>query len=191
MQRGHLAKVADITELVRAHAAGNTNAYDQAIELLYAELRRIAHRHRARMGGNPTLQTTAVVNEAYMKLKRAFGNAENSAHLLNIASRAMRQIIVDYARARRAEKRGGGAVHVELKEHDQTVENEAEQVLLIDDAINSLAAHNPRLAEVFALKFFVGLSDDELVAATGATKRTAQRDWMKARAYIGEYLSDV
>ena len=103
----------------------------------------------------------------------------------------MRQIIVDYARARRAEKRGGGAVHVELKEHDQTVENEAEQVLLIDDAINSLAAHNPRLAEVFALKFFVGLSDDELVAATGATKRTAQRDWMKARAYIGEYLSDV
>ena len=126
-----------------------------------------------------------------MKLNGAFGNAENSAHLLNIASRAMRQVIVDYARARRAEKRGGGAVHVELKEHDQAVENEAEQVLLIDDAVNSLAAHNPRLAEVFALKFFIGLSDDELVAATGVTKRTVQRDWMKARAFIGEYLSDA
>lgn len=184
-----MSDLGNITELVHAHRGGDDKAYDRAIELLYCELRKVAHKNRKKMGGNPTIQTTAVVNEAYIKLKGSLDSAENSAHFLNIASRAMRQIIVDYARARRAEKRGGGAVHVEISEHDKAVESQAEQLLLINDSISKLEQHNERLARVFELKFFVGLSDDEISEALGLTKRTAQRDWMKARAFVGDYLS--
>ena len=140
------------------------------------------------MGGNPTLHTTAVVNEAYIKMRKAPGGAENSAHFLSIAAKAMRHIIIDYARSRKAEKRGGDVVHVDIDEASKAVDSEAEQILIIDDALKKLEAHNPRLAKVFELKFFTGLEDDELAAATGLSKRSAQRDWVKARAYLGEYL---
>ncbi|MEM1262642.1 MAG: ECF-type sigma factor [Pseudomonadota bacterium] len=178
-----------ITQLVEAHREGDDAAYDHAMELLYSELRRVAHRIRKNIGGNPTLQTTAVVNEAYLKMRRSLGAAENSAHLLNIASRAMRQIIVDYARTRNADKRGGDMAHVELEESDAAIASEAEQVLLINEAIDKLAAHSQSLADVFELKFFTGLTDAELAAATGTSIRSAQRNWMKARAFVGDYLT--
>lgn len=155
---------------------------------MYAELRTIAHRSRVRMGGNPTLHTTAVVNEAYIKLKAAPAGAENSAHFLSIAAKAMRQIIIDYARSRKAGKRGGDVVHVDIEKTNHSVDVEAEQLLIVNDALEQLESHSPRLAKVFELKFFIGLDDDELAAATGRSKRSAQRDWMKARAYLGEYL---
>lgn len=183
-----IGELADITELIHAHRDGDVGAYDQAIELLYTELRSIAHRSRVRMGGNPTLYTTAVVHEAYIKMKTAPGGADNSAHFLSIAAKAMRQIIIDYARSRKAEKRGGDASHVSIDEAHIAVDAEAEQILIIDDALEKLEEHNPRLAKVFELKFFAGLEDDELATATGLSKRSAQRDWMKARAYLGEYL---
>ncbi len=179
----------NITELLKAHGAGDGAAYDQAVELLYAELRSIAHRNLSRMGGNPTLQTTAVVNEAYLKLKKSPGGAENSAHFLNIASAAMRQIIVDYARTRNTEKRGGDVVHVEYDDSTKGVSAEAYEILLVDEALNRLAEHNVRLAQVFEFKFFTGLDDDELATAMNLSKRTAQRDWMKARAFVADYMA--
>jgi len=182
-------KVAEITELLHAHKGGNANAYEQAVELLYSELRRVAHRSRQRLGGNPTMQTTAVVNEAYLKLKQADVAAEDRQHFLNIAAKAMRQIIIDYARARQAEKRGGNIVHEDIADVDKAVAAEAEELLLVDDAVQKLAAHNARLASVFEFKFYTGLDDDELATAMGLSKRTAQRDWMKARAFVGDYLS--
>ncbi len=178
-----------ITKLIHAHRDGDDRAYDLAIELLYTELRGLAHRHIRRMGGNPTLQTTAVVSEAYLKLKRNGSSAEDSAHFLNIAAKAMRQIIVDYARAKKAEKRGGDAIHVELNGDEQGLHAEIDQVLMVNEALEKLAHHSERLAQVFELKFFTGLDDDEVAAAMGTSKRTAQRDWMKSRAFMGEYLA--
>ena len=178
----------NITGLIQSHNDGDEAAYDQAVELLYAELRKIAHRNLKHMGGNPTMQTTAVVNEAYLKIRKSPSGAENSAHFLNIASKAMRQIIVDYARSRNAEKRGGDIVHVDLDETDKAVQAQADEILLIDDAIQKLSAENERLARVFQFKFFTGLDDDELALAMETSKRTAQRDWMKARAFIADYM---
>lgn len=178
----------DITRLIHAHRAGDPNAYDQAVELLYAELRKVARRNLSSMGGNPTLRTTAVVNEAYLKMRQAPASAENRSHFLSIAAKAMRQIIIDYARARAAEKRGGDAVHVTLDDFNSAAEAQADQLLSIDEALTKLADHNERLAQVFELKFFVGLEDDELAEASGLSKRTAQRDWMKARAFLAELM---
>ncbi|MEN7344052.1 MAG: ECF-type sigma factor [Pseudomonadota bacterium] len=178
-----------ITHIVQRHSDGDASAFDQAIELLYGELRRIAHRNRRQMGGNPTLHTTALVNEAYLKMKSASGDVTNAAHFLAIASRAVRQIIVDYARSRRAAKRGGGAVHVELDPHHTAVDAEVEQLLIVEEATARLAAHNERLAKIFELKFYAGLSDEELALAVPCSKRTAQRDWMKARAFISDYMT--
>ncbi len=183
-----MATFDDITELIQAHSDGDEAAYDQAIELLYTELRRIAHRNLLRMGGNPTLQTTAVVNEAYLKLRTSSARAENRKHFLNIASSAMRQIIVDYARSRNAEKRGGDVIHVEFDDNAEAVQSQAEEILLIDAALEKLAAHNYRLARVFELKYFGGLEDDEIAIAMELSKRTAQRDWMKARAYVADLM---
>ncbi len=178
----------NITELIQAHSDGDESAYDEAIELLYTELRRLAHRNLVRMGGNPTLQTTAVVNEAYLKLKASSAHAESRKHFLNIASAAMRQIIVDYARARNAEKRGGDIVHIEFDDNDKAVQSQAEEILLVDAALKKLNDHNQRLARVFELKYFAGLEDDEVATAMALSKRTAQRDWMKARAYVADLM---
>ena len=177
-----------ITELIAAHENGDETAYDKAIEIAYRELHNIAKKSRRRMGGNATLQTTAIVNEAYVKMQASRKTAKNSAHFLNIAAKAMRQIIIDYARQKKAEKRGNNAVHVQIDDSDAVVNAQADQILLIDDALNKLGAHNSRLARVFELKFFNGLDDKELAHALNLSKRTAQRDWMKARAFIGEYL---
>ena len=179
----------DVTRLIRAHRSGDLNAYDQAVEVLYGELRNIAHRNLVRMGGNATLRTTAVVNEAYLKLRSSPGGAENGEHFLSIASKAMRQIIIDYARTRLAEKRGGDVVHVEFEDQSSAVEAQADDLLAIDRALERLAATQERLARVFEYKFFLGLNDDELAEAIGLPKRTAQRDWMKARAFLGELLA--
>ncbi|MEM7433270.1 MAG: ECF-type sigma factor [Pseudomonadota bacterium] len=181
----------NITHLVQRHSAGDTGAFDQAVELLYGELRRIAHRNRVKMGGNPTLHTTALVNEAYLKLKGSDSAVENSSHFLAIASRAIRQIIVDYARSKNAAKRGGDVLHVEFESTHKAVDAEVEQLLVVEDAIERLAKYNERLAKVFELKFYAGLSDDELALALSASKRTAQREWMKARAFIADYMAEV
>lgn len=179
-----------VTELIEAHRNGEADAYDQAIEALYSELHRIAQLSRRKLGGNPTLQTTAIVHEAYLKLKNSPGGARNSAHFLNIAARAMRQIIVDYARARLATKRGGDVVHLDIASADPAIQSEVDQVLLIDGALTRLASHHPQLARVFEFKFFTGLNDDELAHALDLPKRTAQREWMKARAFIADYLTE-
>ena len=155
------------------------------------ELRKVAHRARMRLGGNPTMQTTAVVNEAYLKLRGAQSDIDNRVHFLRIAARAMRQIIIDYARGQNAEKRGGDGIQVTLDEFSGAVDVQVEQLLSIDEALDKLYMQNERLAEVFTFKFFVGLEDGELAEAVGSSKRTVQRDWMKARAYLAEIITDI
>lgn len=180
---------ADITRLIDAHRNGDSDAYDRAVELLYGELHGLAHHQLARFHGQATLHTTAVVNEAYIRLREASGDAVDRKHFLGIAAKAMRHVVIDYARKRSAEKRGGGLIQVELKEADAAVAAQADQLLLIEESLRELARTSDRLVKVFECKFFAGLDDDETAATLEVSKRTAQRDWMKARALLAEYLS--
>lgn len=129
-----------------------------------------------------------MVNEAYLKLKDLPGQAVSRQHFLGIASKAMRHVIIDYARTRSAQKRGGDVAHVDLDDANVAVEAQAEELLTIDEALTSLAENHPRLVKVFECKFFTGLDDEETAEALGLSKRTAQRDWMKAKAFLGEHL---
>ena len=176
--------------MILAHRDGDAGAYDQAVEMLYAELHRLAHHQLARFHGNATLQTTAVVNEAYLRLREQPGQAVSREHFLGIASKAMRHVIIDYARSRNAKKRGGDAARVEFDESKLAIDAQADELLAIDAALSALAEQHPRLVRVFECKFFVGLDDEETATTLEISKRTAQRDWMKAKAFLGERLED-
>lgn len=130
-----------------------------------------------------------MVNEAYLKMKGVPGRAVSREHFLGIASKAMRHVIIDYARNRNAQKRGGDVVHVGLDKANVSVEAQAEELLMIDEALTRLAESHPRLVRVFECKFFTGLNDEETAQALGLSRRTAQRDWLKARAFLGEHLA--
>lgn len=179
----------EIIGLIQAAQGGNNDAYDKAIKILYSELRVLAHRQLGRFHGNATLQTTAVVNEAYLKLRDYSGDIVDRAHFMGIAAKAMRHVVIDYARKRSSEKRGGDQIRVEFNENDTAVAAQAEQLLLIDEALNALSKKSDRLVRVFECKFFSGLDDDETASALNLSKRTAQRDWMKARALLAEHLA--
>lgn len=180
---------ADITRLIDAHRNGAIDAYDRAVELLYGELHGLAHHQLARFHGQATLHTTAVVNEAYLRLREASAAAVDRKHFLGIAAKAMRHVVIDYARKRSAEKRGGGMKQIELRDADAAVAAQADQLLLIEESLQELAKTSDRLVKVFECKFFAGLDDDETAATLEVSKRTAQRDWMKARALLAEYLA--
>lgn len=177
-----------ITQLISANRNGDTGAYDQLVALLYGDLRQLAHRQLSKYHGNATLQTTAVVNEAYLKLGNNHTDAVDRAHFLGIAAKAMRHVIIDYARKRLADKRGGGRRRVELEDSHLAVETQAEHLVLVDEALDQLSSVSDRLVRVFECKYFAELSDDETADALELSKRTVQREWMKARGLLGEML---
>jgi RNA polymerase sigma factor (TIGR02999 family) len=168
-------------------------ALEALVPLLYRELRAIAHRQLgaspgARRGG-ATLSTTALVNEAYLKLGGAPHRPWNDRpHFLATAAVAMRQILVDRARARAALKRGGGFAHVTLEEDALASDGEPEALLMLDQALDRLAALAPRLARVVELRFYGGLSEEEIGSVLDVTVRTVQRDWVKARMLLRRAL---
>jgi RNA polymerase sigma factor (TIGR02999 family) len=163
-------------------------------ELAYHELRAIAHRHLTarggQHGGNATLETTALVHEAYLKLASASPNAwRGEPHFRAVASVAMRQILVDRARARATAKHGGGLIRVPLDDTAIGVDDEPDLLLAIDAALVRLAALSPRLARLVELRFYGGLSEADAASELGVTVRTVQRDWMKARMLIERELN--
>lgn len=169
---------------------------DELVPLLYHELRKAAHRQlRARghmRGDTPTLATTALVGEVYLKLAEQSGARwRDRDHFLAVAAVAMRHILVDRARARTAVKRGGDARPVTLDGDAIGIDEQAELVLEIDDALRSLESLNPRLARLVELRFFGGLSEPEAAGALGVTVRTVQRDWAKARVLLRRELTLV
>ena len=180
----------DITDLIALHRDGDDGAYDQVVELLYGELRARAHGQLVKLPAEPTLQTTALVHEVYIKLKESSGKAVDRDHFLALAATAMRHVVIDYARARRSDKRGGGARHMPIEDSAAAVDAQAEDLLQIDEALGALGEQSKRLVRVFECKFFGGLDDDETARVLRLSKRTAQRDWMKARAFLSEYLAD-
>lgn len=155
------------------------------VEAFHAELRRLAHRERRRLGGSETLQTTALVNEAYLKLFQG-GRWTDRAHFLNVAAMAMRQVLVSYARERLAAKRGGGLASLPLEAAENLLAESEERIVALDEALTDLAAREPRLARVVECRYFAGYTEPETAAALGVTERTVQRDWAKARALLYE-----
>jgi RNA polymerase sigma factor (TIGR02999 family) len=180
----------EVTRLLIAlrHASGNREVvFEQLFELVYAELRRVAEQLLQREQVGHTLQATALVHEAYFKLAGGRApDAQDRTHFIGVAARAMRQVLVDQARRRQAAKRGHGEVFVTLGEiHAEADQgSDAETLLALDEAMQRLAALEPRLAKVVELRFFGGLAERDIAALLDVTPRTVQRDWAKARAWL-------
>jgi RNA polymerase sigma factor (TIGR02999 family) len=180
----------ELTELLRAYAAGDAAAFDRLVPLVYDDLRRVARGQLRKGGRGSLLDTTALVHEAWFKLSEGGDVAfQDRGHFLAVSARAMRQVIVDLARRRNAAKRGGGAVHAVLDEGSVAAAEDAFRVLAIDLALDRLAARSPRLAQVVECRFFAGLGEEETAEALGVSLRTVQREWTRARAWLREDLS--
>jgi RNA polymerase sigma factor (TIGR02999 family) len=180
----------ELTELLRAYAAGDAAAFDRLVPLVYDDLRRVARQQLRRGSRGAVLDTTALVHEVWFKLSDGGAVAwQDRGHFLAVSARAMRQVIVDEARRRNAGKRGGGQVDAVLDEGRVASPSDAFRVLAIDQALDRLAARSPRLAQVVECRFFAGLGEEETAEALGVSLRTVQREWTRARAWLREDLS--
>ena len=174
----------DIAAFLDGSRAGDAEAAGRSLSAVYEALRGLAHRQLRKSGGN-TLNTTALVHEAWMKLsKSSRGDFESRGHFFAIAAKAMRQIIVDHARKRKADKRGGNQVLVSSIVSNVGVDSNVEELLAVDALRTKLEKIDPRLALVVEWRFFGGLEEDEIAQALGVHVRTVRRDWRKARAFI-------
>jgi RNA polymerase sigma factor (TIGR02999 family) len=156
---------------------------DELVPLFYDELRRMAHRVRARAGGEATLQTTALVHETYFKLRSARG-WNDDVHFLRAAARAMRHVLISHAETRLAAKRGAGAVHVPLTAADDVSAAEDELMVNLNESLERLAQHSPRLAQVVECRYFGGYDEQATARALDLSERTVRRDWALARAWL-------
>lgn len=180
----------EVTQLLQAFAAGDEAALDRLVPLVYDDLHRIARGHLRRGPSGRTLGATGVVHEAYLKLAgQAGAQWENRAHFLAVAARAMRQVIIAYARRGAAAKRGGDAQPLTLKEGHIAIERQADSLLDLERVLVRLAARDERLVRLVECRYFAGLSEEETAEALGLSVRTVQRDWARARAWLREELS--
>lgn len=181
---------ADITTRLRAWGAGEPSAREQLFPLVYDELRRIAHRQLRRERPGHTLDTTALVHEAYFRLVgQASAEWTDRSHFFAVAAVAMRRILVDYARRYRAEKRGDAPQRVSLTDTMLVAEARADTLLAVDEALTELARIDPRLSRVVECRFFAGLTEEETAEILGVTARTVRRDWTKAKGWLHRMLS--
>jgi RNA polymerase sigma factor (TIGR02999 family) len=172
--------------------AGDPAAIDQLLPLVYDELRAAARRALGGEQAGHTLHPTELVHEAWFKLVGAAGTSwQDRAHFHGVAARAMRQVLVEQARRRLAEKRGGGAAHVPLGDDVAAPPSEDEELLALDDALERLDAVQPRLRALVEHRYFGGLSERETAALLGVSERTVQRDWARARAWLHQHLSSA
>jgi RNA polymerase sigma factor (TIGR02999 family) len=175
----------EITERLRLAQQGDRAALDEVFTLVYDELHRLAQAQRRRWSGDSTLDTTALVHEAYLKLVgQPDAGWNDRGHFLAVASRAMRHLLVNYAERRRAAKRGGGATPVSLDDFNPVSEEVADEVIALHEALERLAAVNDRQVRVVEARFYVGLSIDETAQALGISPATVKRDWQLAGAWL-------
>lgn len=161
---------------------------DRLVPHFYDELKRLAHRERVRVGAGGTMQTTVLVNEAYMKLRSAAGWNDDE-HFLRAAAIAMRHVLVNHAQARLAAKRGAGATHVSLTSAPELADQDDEQLVRLHDALEELAREAPRLALVVECRYFAGYDDVATAKALNLSERTVRRDWVLARAWLNRALN--
>jgi RNA polymerase sigma factor (TIGR02999 family) len=178
----------EISSQLSAARGGDQHAFAQAYAAAYDELRRLARRQLHAIRPGETLVTTALVNEAFLKLVRHPVGAEDKTHFFALAARAMRQILVDYARERRSLKRGGDRHQTTLDERHLSAESIATEMIDLDEALTRLAAADEWLARLVEWRFFGGMTEEEIAAAEGITARTVRRDWRKARAFLRREL---
>jgi RNA polymerase sigma factor (TIGR02999 family) len=176
----------ELTQLLHAASDGDQPALNRLVALLYLDLKQLAHRCRK---GSQAVDTTSLVHECYLRFLDSGDLALNDrAHFFNLAARVMRQLICDFAREQLADKRGGGAVHFELRESDAVEYREAEHCLAVDQALERLAELHPDRARVVECRYFAGLTEEETAEAVGRSLRSVQRDWQHARDWLGRRL---
>lgn len=182
----------DVTQLLQAMGDGDVQIAERLLPLVYDELRQVAERHMRRQPGNHTLQATALVNEAYMRLvSQDADNWENKAHFLGVAAKAMRSVLIDHARRKHAAKRGGGAGARQLDEAAVFDDQSPVDLLALDDALTRFADSYPDKARVVELRFFGGLSVEETARVLDSSTATVKRDWRMARAWLKRELSET
>lgn len=183
----------EITAMLRAWGDGDRAVLDQMMPLVHEELHRQAHRYLRRERANHTLQTTALINEAYLRLvNQRSVQWQNRAHFFGIAAQAMRRILVDYAKTRNREKRGGAVADLPLDEAMLiAATGQSIDLLALDEALTRLAAIDEQQARVVELKYFGGLSIEETAEALGISPATVKRDWQMAKAWLRQELSQT
>ena len=181
----------EVTKLLKAWSDGDQSALDRLMPLVYDELHRLARRHMRREKPGHLLQTSALVNEAYLRLVDASQvHWQNRAHFFGIAARLMRRILVDDARRRHRDKRGGQMIQVPLDEALSAPQEQAANLVALDDALKTLAAIDPRQSEIVELRFFGGMSIEETAEVLKVSPTTVQREWRAAKAWLYRALSE-
>jgi RNA polymerase sigma factor (TIGR02999 family) len=170
-----------VTQLLAAARAGDAHAAEVIWSLVYDELRSVAERQLRRESGDPVLQPTVIVHEAYLKLAGDVGAASNRGHFVAIAARAMRQVLIDEARRRQARKRDGGQVAITLSHGADALTCDSDMLLQLNAALDTLDA---RQREIVELRFFGGLKEQEIAELLGVSDRTVRLEWVKARAWL-------
>ena len=173
----------DITQLLREWSSGDQSVIDQLTPLVYSELRRLADGYMRRERADHTLQPTALIHEAYIRLiQQSQPEWQGRSHFFRFAAHLMRQILVDHARTRRAEKRGGDAERIPFEEMAIAAASEPVDVLVVDEALHRMGSFDPRKAQILELKFFGGMTEEEIAEALGISVRTLGRELRLAKA---------
>ena len=180
-----------VTQVLLRQDLSETARFDELLPLVYEDLRQIARRHLRGERANHTLSTTDLVHESYVNLvDRTRCSWNDSTHFFAVVSRAMRHVLIDYARKRNAQKRGGKRHRVTLDAHMVSIRDDAAELMAIDEALHALAEHAPRMVNVVECRFFGGLTIKETAQALDVSVRTVQRDWTRAKAYLQRMLRD-
>lgn len=181
----------DITTCLSEARNGNREAFNLVYEQVYGTLRELAHRILLNKQYNDTMNTTALVHESYEKLVGQVEiNWEDRSHFFSVASKAMRYILIDYARSQSAEKRGGRKKDLPLDTTNIAVIDRSSELIALDEALSLLSKHNSRLGDLVELKYFGGLTYKEISALTGYSERTLKRDWERARTWIYSIMKE-
>lgn len=178
-----------VTKLLKDWSGGDQAAADKLMPLVYEELRHLAHQYMRREKPGHTLQTSALVNEAYLRLVKQRVQWEDRAHFFGIAARLMRQILVDQARRRNYAKRGGGAIRVSLNDDNAIAQEQSASVVALDEALKTLEQTDPRKGRIVELRFFAGMSVEETAEALKISPGTVMREWTFARAWLRNEMS--
>ena len=177
--------MSDITRILEAAQQGDPNAAEELLPLVYDELRRLAAMRMARESAGQTLQPTALVHEAWVRMVEGGSRSwENRAHFFGAASEAMRRILIERARRKARLKHGGGQERMNIEDFDVAESLPDETILLVDEALERMKKANPEIAQVVVLKFFGGLTNEEIVEITGTSVRTVKRQWNYAKAWL-------
>lgn len=184
-----MAESPDIAALLQAVGRSEPGAMDELVRVIYPDLRRVAHFHLVKERPGHTLNTTAIVHEAYLRLAGGSPHWNDRQHFLRAASTVMRHLLVDHARQREAAKRGNGLRPVTLPDAGTAVDDDSVAVIALDDALKDLARIDPRLEQIMECRYFAGLSNGETAQALGVSERTVEREVLRAKGYLRRALN--